>query len=391
VNPTAARPRVPAKWVALATMVAAISAGATRAISVHAADPAKKLAPAEPSVNGAATAESAGAKPKPERAFADKPLAKLGDQTITFADLDPVTALRIYRQRAETYALFVRAVNDVVERRLLAAEAKRRGVSPKELDRMLDADVEPVTPADVDAYLAANPVDAEPDARERAATYLTEQRRNKTRLDIVAALREREHFKMLLPPPVPPRVEISTANAPARGPADAPVVLVHFASFTSQRSAVSAEQIRRLVREMPERIRWVHRSLIRANDEVSLAAAELAAEAADKGKFWDVHDRLFELGGSVKAADLERVAQELGLSPMRPGVARYRASIERDAAEARRAGVDEEPVIFVNGRYFGPSSPYVELRALVTSELGEASSDQAARGTAPDELSDDEP
>jgi hypothetical protein len=83
-----------------------------------------------------------------------------------------------------------------------------------------------------------------------------------------------------------------------------------------------------------------------------------------------VHDRLFELRGNVKVADLERVASELGIPAVHPGDTCYLESIKRDADEAHRIGVNEEPVIFVNGRYFSAKFPYAELRALVTSELG---------------------
>ena len=378
--------------LAHAALYVTIAAAAVHALPAHAADPSSGIETGDPSTKDAAIKQDTRTKPKPERGFADKPIAKLGGKSITFADIDPATAFQVYRQKVDTYTLLVRAVNDLVERRLLAAEAERRGISPEELNRMLEEEAEPVTPADVDAYLAKNPAAAEEaDARERAAYYLTEQRRNQTRLDIVNALRDRANFKMLLMPPEQPRTPVSTAHAPARGPEDAPVVLVHFASFTSKRSAVSAEQIRRLTRELPGRIRWLHRSLPAEEDDVSLASAQLASEAEDKGKFWEVHDRLFELGGAVKATDLERIAEDLDLPPVRPGDTSHLESIKRDADEAKRVGVAEEPVIFVNGRYFGPTFPYVELRALVASEIGEASGDEAARGPAPDQLSDDEP
>src|SRR6185369_881102 len=262
---------------------------------------------------------------------------------------------------------------------LLAAEAERRGVSLEELNRLLVEEAEPASPADIDAYLAKNPAAAgDANARERAAYYLTEQRRIQTRLDFVNALREHAHFKMLLKPPEQPRVAVSTAGAPARGPDDAPVVVVHFASFTSEPSAAAAEQIKRLERELPGRIRSVHRSLPREKDEVGLAAAQLAAEAQEKGKFWEVHDRLFELRGNVKVVDLERVASELGIPPVHPGDTCYLESIKRDADEAHRIGVKEEPVMFEKWRYFSAKFPYAELRALVTSELAETAEPASA-------------
>jgi protein-disulfide isomerase len=320
--------------------------------------------------NAAGANAPAGPARKPPAA--ERPIARLGDEVITIGDVEPDVAFQVYRQRLETYTLLVRAVNDLVERRLLEREANRRGITVEELERALQEEAEPATPADVDAYLAKNPsAAAGPKGRDRAAYYLTEQRRIQARLDFVNALRDRARFKMILKPPEQPRVAVSVEGAPARGPADAPLTVVHFASFTSQHSAASAEQIRRLERELPGKVRLLHRSLPREHDDVGLAAAQLAAEAQEKGKFWELHDRLFELGGNVKTADLDRVASELGIPPVRPGDTCYLESIKRDADEARRIGIETEPVIFVNGRYFSPTFPYEQLRQLAADELGE--------------------
>ena len=115
--------------------------------------------------------QQGSAAPNRERPFADKPLARLGDQSITLDDIDPKIADEVYRQKLETYTLLVRAVNEVIERRLLEEEAQRRDISVEELERLL--------------------------AKEG----------KQTRVELVNALREGANFKMLLTPPRQPRAE----------------------------------------------------------------------------------------------------------------------------------------------------------------------------------------
>ena len=311
----------------------------------------------------------------------DQPIAKIGDEVITLDVIQPDIAFQVYRQQLDIYLLIESAMKDLVERRLLEREATRRGISTEELLQVVQGAAKPATEADVDAYLASTPQAAkEPNARERIAYYLTERARIQARLDFVAALRKSAGVEMLLEPPVQPRARVVLDGIPARGPADATVNVVHFASLTSVRSARSQRQLERLEAAFPGRIRHFYRSLPADGDEIGLLAAQLAAGAAAAGKFWEVHDRVLALEGVVKPADLDRIAAEVGVAPVRPGDLAHLDAVKRDLAEARRIGVESEPVVFVNGRYFSPTFPYEQLLAIVEEELGRRGA--AARATA---------
>jgi protein-disulfide isomerase len=152
------------------------------------------------------------------------------------------------------------------------------------------------------------------------------------------------------------------------------VTLVHFATFSSPLSARSAGYLERLVQEFPGRLRWVHRHYLNDHDETGLLAAEVAVAAAEAGRFWDFHDRLFALEGRLTAADVERVAAAVGRDAAARRAAavepRYLDAVKRDLDAGNRAAVKREPVIFVNGLYFSGTFPYERVRALVEKELG---------------------
>lgn len=90
--------------------------------------------------------------------------------------------------------------------------------------------------------------------------------------------------------------------------------------------------------------------------------AERAAEAAEaaraQGRFWEMHDRLFERQRALEDADLQRYAEEIGLD-----VERFRAEmaarthlerVRADRAEGERLGIQGTPGFLVDGkRYTG--------------------------------------
>jgi predicted DsbA family dithiol-disulfide isomerase len=103
-------------------------------------------------------------------------------------------------------------------------------------------------------------------------------------------------------------------------------------------------------------------------------AAHAAAEAAHRqGRFWEMHDRIFENPRDVNPETLVRYAREMGLD-----VARFRqdsqseairSRIRSDAEEAEKLGVTGTPSFFVNGRFLSGAQPYESFKRLIDEEL----------------------
>jgi protein-disulfide isomerase len=236
-----------------------------------------------------------------------------------------------------------------------------------------------VSEADVDAWLAEHPSDAAlgPEARPRVRFYLEEKQRIERRLALVERLRREAGYELLLPKPVEPRVRIETTGAPSRGPADAPVTIVHFASFASPLSARSAAALRALDAELPGKIRFVHRSFLDTADATGVLAAQIALVVAREtpDRFWTLHDRLFAEGGRLTEAKVVEIAGEVGIPADR--VAEIRAdpallaALRDELAIGKRAGVPREPAAFANGRYASGTFDAERLRAIVREELAQ--------------------
>jgi len=298
------------------------------------------------------------------------PIARLNGETIVLDDVGPELGLQVYQHHLDVYALLKRETERLVGDRLLTREAERQKLS---VDELVQREVGTASDADIDRYLAEHPDAARwPESRARVTSYLSENRRIETRAALVQRLRDQAKLEFLVEPPVEPRVRLDLTDVPVRGPENARVTLVHFASFGTPLSARSAAQLARLATEFPDRLRFAYRTYLGGEpDDLALAAAELAVAAQQSGKFWEAHDRLFAEQGELSEDALDDIATDLELERKAVGTdAATRARIRRDEDAGTRVGVKQEPTIFVNGRLLSGTLPYEDLRRAVLDELG---------------------
>ncbi|HVP02910.1 MAG TPA: thioredoxin domain-containing protein [Solirubrobacteraceae bacterium] len=149
----------------------------------------------------------------------------------------------------------------------------------------------------------------------------------------------RELTSAPVPPPAP--------DDHVRGAAGAPLVIV-FADFTCPRCALTAVRLR----EAPVRTCYRH-FVLRARNRRALPSA-LAAEAAGRqGAFWAFHDALFADQGRLEDPHLWALVERLGLDLDRFEADRrdrsLRERVERDTAQALRAGAATTPALLVAG------------------------------------------
>lgn len=152
-------------------------------------------------------------------------------------------------------------------------------------------------------------------------------------------------------------LEIDIEGAPVRGALmGAEVTIVEFSDFECPYCGRAHPLISRALREFEGRVRLVFKHYPLSGHENAQPAARAAIAAMRQGKFWEMHDMLFENQLALTASDLESYARRLGLD-----VERFRRDMEDDETQAlidrnRREGRDVQvrgtPSIFVNGRRF---------------------------------------
>jgi protein-disulfide isomerase len=138
------------------------------------------------------------------------------------------------------------------------------------------------------------------------------------------------------------------------GSQHARVTLIEYGDFECPSCKVAATTPKLLLERFPNKVRFIFRHFpLQEAHPHALLAAEAAEAAAAQGKFWQMHDILFQNQAHLKDKDLYRYATELGLD-----LARYTAEMDdhiylqrvREHVEgARRSHIRATPTFFVDG------------------------------------------
>jgi protein-disulfide isomerase len=130
-------------------------------------------------------------------------------------------------------------------------------------------------------------------------------------------------------------------------------------------------------------VRLIFKHAPAASNPNALLAHEAALAAGAQGKFWEMHDLLFENQAKLQPADLLEYAKVLGLDlpAFQQALDRhtYRPIIERDLAEAKALGVTTTPTFFINGRRLVGPQGYASLGAVIETVLAGIPASQRVR------------
>jgi protein-disulfide isomerase len=171
-----------------------------------------------------------------------------------------------------------------------------------------------------------------------------------------------------------PASAAATPSAPttSRGSDKAPITILVFSDFESFPCARSASVIDGLLQQTRD-VRVIFKHAPAASNPNALLAHEAALAAGEQGKFWEMHDTLFDNQTHLTRADLLGYAKSLGLDLAAFQQAldnhTYRPIVERDLAEAAGLGVTTTPTVFVNGRRLVGPQGYASLGAVIESLL----------------------
>jgi protein-disulfide isomerase len=316
---------------------------------------------------------------------ASKTIATIDGQPITQAELDAWIKEDLFRQQTEDsaatelYELRARSLDHLIDERILAAEAKRRGVSTDDVIAAERKALGEVSDEQVTAFYEQNKAKMGGATRDQVADRIRSFLDEKRTTEIAAALRKRAQVTLLLEPP---RITVA-AEGPSLGPADAPVTIVEFSDFQCPYCGRAWSTVKEIHQRYPKQVRIVYRNLpLETIHPNSRNAAEAAACADAQGRFWDFHDRLFANQRALAPEDLQRYAKEIGLDTAAFDQCvkdrKSRARVDGDLAAASEAASNAgkrglgTPAFFVNGILISGAKPAEDFYRLIDAELARA-------------------
>lgn len=162
------------------------------------------------------------------------------------------------------------------------------------------------------------------------------------------------------------------------GSDSAKVKVVEFSDFQCP-ACLAAEPTVRKIRESykPEEVQLIYRHFPLAQHSHSKQVAALAEAAGAQGKFWEMHDKLFDTqsqwsGMADATPSFMDLVKQLGLDENKVKQAMddsaTKVKIESDLAEGQTLGVTSTPTFFVNGRKLSIKS-FDDLNAAVVEEF----------------------
>ncbi len=138
------------------------------------------------------------------------------------------------------------------------------------------------------------------------------------------------------------------------GPAHAPVTIVEYGDFECPTCKQAAQAIKLLLERFVNQVRVIYRHFpIDAAHSHALLAAQAAEAAGAQGKFWQMHDLLFDNQLHLQPHHLRGYAEQLQLD-----MARYTAEMDdeiylqrvrENTDSGRRSHIRSAPAFFING------------------------------------------
>jgi len=158
-----------------------------------------------------------------------------------------------------------------------------------------------------------------------------------------------------------------------QGPDNAPVTLVEYGDYQCPYCGEAHPVVKQLQKALGKKLRFVFRNfpLTRVHPYAWIAA-EAAEAAALQGKFWEMHDFIFENQEMLEPEILPGWAKKLGLNidqfasaVRQPGISKR---IKEDEMSGMKSGVNGTPSFFINGVQYEGEQDYDSLRAALLEE-----------------------
>ncbi len=308
-------------------------------------------------------------------------VATVGSTPITLGEVDekalqqPVNNFGSVKLAVALYQARRAALDELVANRLMDEAAKAQGIDrPALVEKEITSKIRPVTEDDIGFWYQTNQARVQgaslEQVRQPIRQFLTQERMQGIREQYIGTLKSKTMVRVMLDPP---RQTVPTEGSPAKGPVTAPIEIVEFSDFQCPYCLRVTPTVNQVLKAYGDQIHFVYRHYPLPNHPNARPAAEAAVCAADQGKFWPYHDRLFEDPSKLGPSELKRDAADLGLDTAKFDACvdshKFKTTVDADLQTGLEAGVDGTPAFFINGRMISGAQPFDVFKRIIDEEL----------------------
>ncbi len=174
----------------------------------------------------------------------------------------------------------------------------------------------------------------------------------------------------------PSKIAPVGASDHIRGDKNAKVTMIEYSDFQCPFCARFHDTMTKILADYKGNVRLVYRHFpLRAIHAQAQKAAEASECANEQGKFWEMHDKLFELNKAQNMSPdtMKKAAVDLKLNTGKFNECldsgKYAARIEQDYQDGIAGGVSGTPGTFVNGQYLAGALPFEEIKPMLDALL----------------------
>ncbi len=304
-----------------------------------------------------------------------KLVALISGQAIYEDELLPLIQAQMRQLQNQEYELKSRALEGLVNQRIVEAEAKKKGVPvEKLLAGEIDSKAAEPTDAEVEAYYLGQkdrlnrPLE---EVKAQLRQTLKQAKLQQARESYFARLREKAEVAILLSPP---RAPVAADPTRLRGGANAPVTIVEFSDFQCPYCQRVQPALKEVLAKYDGRVNLSFRDFpLRQIHPQAQMAAEAARCAGEQGKFWEYHDLLYGNPSKLDAAGLAESGGKLGLDAAKFKACldsgKYKPQVEEDLQAGSKVGVNGTPAFFINGIFLSGAQPASAFEKTIEAEL----------------------
>jgi len=301
-------------------------------------------------------------------AACQKPVARIGTQSITAKELDKEVAtdlLRLDRDyRQQIYQVKRAKLDELIQKRVLEARVKAAGV--KDERALFEKEVLPTVqdPTIADAQKLYDEVQQSGrqlppfDEIKDQVLMAVKQRKAEEAVSTYVAKAMADAGVVVNLPAY--RMPVDTAG-PSQGPEKAPITIVEFSDFQCPYCVKAEATVKQVLAAYPGQIRLVYRDFPLPMHPLAPKAAQAAQCALDQSKYWEMHGKLFASQGQLEVPSLKQYAREVGLNGDTFDKCldsnEKEKVVDANHKYGETLGVQGTPAFFINGRFLNGAVP----------------------------------
>lgn len=310
-------------------------------------------------------------------------IATVAGHQITQKQVDDKLKSQLASMRNQLYQMQVQAIDSIADDLLVEAAAKKAGLS-KEAYLKREIEDKVISPPDAqvqalyDQHKAQinQPLDK---IKPQLVNYIKAQQERQVRDQLFAKLRAGSDLKIAISPP---RYEVAAGGFPSVGPKDAPITIVEFSDFQCPYCKRAEDALKVIREKYGDKVRLVYRDYPLPMHQNAEKAAEAGLCAQEQGKFWPLHDVMFNDQSKLSPPELKASAAKAGLDSGKFNQcldqSRYADAVHKSADAGSDLGVDGTPAFYINGRFLGGAQPPQAFEQIIDDELARGGQKQAS-------------